>query len=131
MLLPHDLFLNHADDPLRLIEAAMDHQPTWALGEIAPHEQDRQPKNSAHPKCQPPADVHWEQVGVEQDCCQDGADRRTNPPAAVDREIHMATNARRDQLINSGVNGCILSTDSRARQEATGGEPYEVEGEGC
>ena len=101
MLLFHNLALNRADNPVGLIEAAMDHQPAWALREIAPHEQDRQPKNGAHTKRQPPANVHLEQVGVEQNCRQGSADRRTNPPTAVDCEIHMATNSRRDEFINS------------------------------
>ena len=130
MFLPLDLFLNTADDPLRLVEAAMDHQPTWALGQISPHEQDRHPKHGAHAKRQPPADVHGEQVRVEQNCRQDGADCRTNPPAAVDGQVHMAANSRRDQLVNGGVYSCILPTDSRARQEAAGGEPDEVGREG-
>ncbi len=69
-------------------------------------------------------------MGIEQDCRQGSADRRTNPPAAINREIRMTANSRRDKLINRGVNGCIFPTDARARQEAAGGEPDEVEGEG-
>src|SRR6266699_3174212 len=130
MLLPHDLVLNPADNPTRLVEASMHHQPARALWDIAPHEQDCQSKNGAHTKAEPPTDVHREEVWVEQHHRQGGADRCADPPAAIDREIHMATNSRRDELINSGVNGRILPADSRACQEAADGEPDEVGGEG-
>ena len=42
----------------------------------------------------------------------------------------MPTNARRNQFVNSGVNGGILSTNAGTRQEAASGEPDKVEGEG-
>src|SRR2546429_5522677 len=131
MFLPHDLVLNHADNLIRTVEASMHQHPAWALGDIAPHEQDCQSKNGAQTKAESPTNVHGEEMWVEQHHRQGSADRRTDPPAAIDREIHVATNSRRDELINSGVNGRILSTDSRARQEAAGGEPDEVGGEGC
>ena len=99
MVLLHDFVFNHADDPVGLLEASMDHQPARALREIAPHEEDRQAKNGTHPKCQPPADVHWKEMGVEQNCRQGSADRRANPPGTVDREIGVATNSCRDELI--------------------------------
>src|SRR5256714_1575042 len=130
MFLPHDLVLNHADNLIRLVEASMHHQPAWALWDIAPHEQDCQSKNGAQTKAESPTNVHGEEMWVEQHHRQGSADRRTDPPAAIDREIHVATNSRWDELINSGVNCRILPTDSRARQEAADGEPDEVGGQG-
>ena len=81
-------------------------------------------------KAESPADVHWEQVGVEQDGRQESTGRRADPPGTVDREIGVATNSRRDELINRGVNGRVLPTDACPGEEAAGGEPDKVEGEG-
>src|SRR5256886_7087092 len=90
------------------------------------NEQDCQSKNGAHTKAEPPTNVHGEEMWVEQHHRHGSADLRPDPPAAIDRDIHVATNSRCDELINSGVNCRILPTDSRARQEAADGDPDEV-----
>src|SRR5579872_6707572 len=56
---------------------------------------------------------------------------RANPPGTIDRKVRMTTHSRRNELINSGVNRRILSTNSCASQHTASGEPDKVEGEGC
>src|SRR5690349_20464405 len=117
MVLLHDLVLDHGHDLISLLEASMHHQPAWAFRNVAPHENDGQSKDRAHTKAEAPADIHWEQVRVEQDGRQESPNRCTHPPGTVDREIHMATHTCRNELINRGVNGRVLTADTCAGEE--------------
>src|SRR5216684_2700334 len=128
MVFFHDFAFDHLRDAVRFIEASMHHEPAWALWNVTPHEQNGHPQDCAHTKAEPPAQVNRQQVRVEQNGRQASTDRRADPPGAIDREIHVTTNARRNELINSGVNGRVLSTDTGTCQEAAGSEPDEVEG---
>ena len=109
----------------------MHQEPVRAFWHVTAHNQDGQAKNGTQTKAEPPAQVNRQQVRVEQNGRQASTGRRADPPGAIDREIHVTTNARRNELINSGVNGRVLSTDTCTCQEAAGSEPDEVEGEGC
>ena len=67
--------------------------------------------------------------GVEQ---HDGAgrtERGTDPEAAVDDEVGPAAHARRDQLLDGGVDGRVLAADAGAGEEAEQREAPQVPGE--
>ena len=81
---------------------------------------------------EPPADVGVEQVGVQQDRRDGGAERRAEPVAAVDRKVHEAAHTRRDQLVDGGVDRRVLAADPEAGEEAADREEQEAAREsGC
>ena len=77
-----------------------------------------------------PAQIDGQEVRIQQDCRQGSAKRRTDPPGTIDRQIRPAAHTCRDKLVNSGIDGRILTTDTRTRQEAAGRKPDKVKGEG-
>ena len=106
----------------------MRQQPARALGDEAADRQDRQREDRAHGEAKPPADrgadVHEQLVGEER--CERGSD----PPAAVDRERDPSAHARRDQLVDGGVDGCVFAADACAGEDPEDGEAVEVPREG-
>ena len=71
-----------------------------------------------------------EQVGIQQDRRDGGAERGAEPVAAVDREVDPAAHARRDQLVDRRVDGGVLAADAEAGEEAADREEGEAAGEG-
>jgi hypothetical protein len=123
-----DLALDLVDDPLGLLLAAMDEQPARALGHVAAHQQDAEAEDRAHPECEPPARVTGEDRRVEEDQGRNRPDGRADPIAPVDRQVHLPAVARRDQLVDGGVDRRILATDSHTGEEA--GDEQEERGVG-
>jgi hypothetical protein len=95
-----------------------DEQPPRALRHVPAHEQDPEPEQRAHGERQAPAEVAGEHGGVQEPQRGDAADRRADPVAAVDRDVDLTAVARRDQLVDGGVDRRVLTADSGAGEEA-------------
>ncbi len=113
-----DRLLDVADDPLRLLVAAVDEQPARALRHVAADEQDHEAEHDADAEREPPAEVGREHVRVEEEQRGKRAERGAEPVAAVDDQVDAAAHARRDQLVDRRVDRRILAADPRAREEA-------------
>ncbi len=112
-----DLALDAVDDPLGLLLAAVDEQPARALGHVPAHEQDADAEDRAEAEGEAPAqvdreDVHEQHVGAER------AERRAEPVGAVDDQVDAAAHARRDQLVDGGVDRGVLAADAGSGEEA-------------
>src|SRR5438128_927029 len=94
-----DALLDFGDDDARLLDAAMDHQPAWALGHKLAQEQD------------------------------EDAEHRADAEAAVDDDIGPATITSRDQLLDRRVDRRALAADTGAREKAKRRKAPETPGE--
>jgi hypothetical protein len=108
----------------------VDHQPARALRQGAAHDEDRDRQQGAEPERKAPAQVGGEDRGVEQDSREAGAERRTEPEAAVDREIDPAALLGGDELVDRRVDRGVLAADARTGEEAEEHERPEAECEG-
>ncbi len=59
------------------------------------------------------------------------AECRSEPVGGVDDEVDAAAQAGGDQLVDGGVDGCVLATDAEAGDEAEEGVAVEVPRERC
>ena len=87
------------------------------------------PEHRADQERGAPAEVAAEHRGVEQHDRADRADRGADPEAAVDDEIGPAAVARRDQLLDGGIDGGVFAADAGAGDEAADNEGPEIPGE--
>jgi hypothetical protein len=85
---------------------------------VAAHEQDRDPEHRAEHEREPPPEVGREDRRVEQDQRADRAARRAEPVRAVDDEVDAPPHARRDELVDRGVDRRVLAADARAGEES-------------
>ena len=67
---------------------------------------------------EPPADFRIDHGGIEQHQRAERAHGGADPEAAVDDEIAPAAHARRDQLLDGGIDGGIFAADAGAGDEA-------------
>ena len=122
--------LDLTDDPLGLVVAAVQREPARALGHVAAHEQNAERQDRPHPNVSAPADVRVEQVRIQQDRRDGGAERGAQPVAAVDGEVDPAAHPCRDQLVDGRVDGGVLAADAEAGEEAADREEGEAAREG-
>ncbi len=92
--------------------------------------QDDEAERAADQEGRAPAHVGGQQRGIEEDDGSRGAERGADPEAAVDDEVGPAAHARRDQLLDGGVDGGIFAADAGAGEEAAEREGPQVPGEG-
>ena len=109
--------------PLRLLHAAVGHEPARALGEGARHEDHDDREHGAHQEREPPADVRGERV--QEDERGERAEDRAGPVAAVDPDVDAAPVLRGHHLVDRGVDRRVLAADSHARDEPRPVEPGE------
>ena len=117
-------------DALGLRETAARHQPARTFGQIAPYEQNRNRQYGAERERDPPTHIGAETTGLEQNDTQSGAPRGADPKAAVDRKVDEAAYARRDQLVDCGVDRCVLAADAESGEKPAKHERLEVERRG-
>ena len=123
MRLTH-LVLDLRDDLLRFVRAPVGQEPPRALRDEAANRQDRQGENRADGEAEAPADRRANVL--EQLVREESRERGPEPPAAVDRERDPAADARRDQLVDRGVDRRVFAADTGTRQDPEGGEAVEV-----
>jgi hypothetical protein len=124
------LALDVTHDARGALLAPVDEQPSGRLGDVATHEQDGDAEHRTETERDPPAEVLREVVLVEEVHRQRRAERRAQPEGPVDDEVDAATEPGRDQLVDRGVDGCVLTADARAREEAADVEEHRVHREG-
>ena len=95
----------------------MDEQPARALRDIAPHQQHENAENGPDSECEPPPDVGREVRRVQQDQRAARAGGRTQPIGSVDHQIDTPAHPRRDQLVDSRIDGGVFTADTRAGEE--------------
>ena len=95
----------------------MDEEPPRTLRQSPADQQDPESENRPDRERQPPSDVLREQRSVEERQRGEPADRRSDPVAAVDREVDAATVPGGDQLIDCRVDRRVLAADPHAGQE--------------
>jgi len=95
----------------------MDEEPPRTLRQSPADQQDPESENRPDRERQPPSDVLREQRSVEERQRGEPADRRSDPVAAVDREVDAATVPGGDQLIDCRVDRRVLAADPDAGQE--------------
>ena len=117
------------DDVLTLFLTPMDREPTRTLGHPHAHEKNDEPQDRAGQERKPPSPFCRDERGIEQHDRDHGAERRADPETAVDREIELATIARRDQLLDGRIDGGIFAADAAAGEEAKNEEGEAVPGE--
>ena len=126
----HKTLLDAGRDRLRLPRPAMRHQPAWAFRNPQPHDQDHEAERSADEERDAPSQVGREDRGIEQHDRTGGPERRAHPEAAVDDEVGPAAHARRDELLDRGVDGRVLAADAGPGEEAEQAIAPEIPGEG-
>jgi len=130
MVVDHpDLALDVAHHALGFLGVAVREQPARAIGQVPPHQQDRDAQHTAQAEGDAPADVGRQESGLEQDDAEPGAEGRTHPERAVDDEIHPAAHARGDERVDGGVDRGVLPADTEAGEEAAERERRDVPGE--
>src|SRR5687767_8316210 len=105
---------------------AVDREPAWALRNEAAREEHRETERCADREPDTPADVDRENRRVEQ---HDGC-RRTRhgaePEASVDDEVHATAYARRNELVDRGIDRRVLAADAEAGERAEKTQRQEI-----
>ena len=117
------------DDVLTLFLAPMDREPTRTLGHPHAHEKNDEPQDCAGQERKPPSPFCRDESGIEQHDRDHGAERRADPETAIDREVELATIARRDQFLNGRIDGGIFAANAAAGEETKDEEREAVPGE--
>jgi hypothetical protein len=102
--------------PLRLVEAAVGHQPARALRQRAADDDDDDREHGPHQEREAPADIDRE--GVEEDERGERAEDRAGPVAAVDPDVDPPSVPGRHHLVDRRVDGRILAADPHPGHEA-------------
>src|SRR5947209_4248041 len=109
-----NLLFDIAHDLFSLLRSAMNNEPAGAFGNRVTQENNNDAQHCANAKYQPPAYGNGYNPGIQQTYGGGGTDGRSNPEAAVDDEVYASTHPRRNQFINSGVDGGIFAADACA-----------------
>ena len=117
-VLRRDLGFDALHDGLGFVGAAMRDEPAWALGDVAPHQQDRDRQQRPQREAGAPAPHGAQHARVEQHQAQAGAQRGADPEAAVDRQVDAAAHPRGDEFVDGRVDGRVLAADAHACHEA-------------
>ena len=107
----------------------MQHQPARAFRDPPAQREDAEAEHRADPEGGPPAPIGRQQAGLQQHDRTQRPQRRPEPEAAVDRQIGAAAKARRDQLLDRGIDRGILAADAGAGQHPKYREAPEVPGQ--
>ncbi len=107
----------------------MRHQPARRFRDPHPHQEDDDAKRGADQEGGAPAEVTAEHRRIEQHDRADRPDRGADPEAAVDHEVGPAAVARRDQLLDGGIDGGVFAADAGAGDEAADHERPQIPGE--
>jgi hypothetical protein len=123
------LRLDRGNLGLGAVGMAVGQQPARALRHVPPDQHDRDADRRAERERDAPAELGPEDARIEEREAQDGAERRAEPEAAVDREVDATAHARRDQLVDRGVDRPVLAADAEAGHKAERGEGPEIDRE--
>ena len=93
---------------------AVDRQPARAFGHVTARQQHGKSKQRADEKSRTPADVDRENIGIEQQQRRERSERGADPVAAVDAKIHLAANARGNQLVDRRIDRSVFAADAEA-----------------
>ena len=107
-----------AGDLFRLRFPAMDDEPAGAFGNPQAQVKDDQAQCGADEKAEPPADFGVEAGGVEKHDRGPGAERAADPERAAERQIGPAAKARRDHLLDGGIDRAVFAADAGPCEEA-------------
>ena len=121
-----DAGLDIGDDRFGFGRTPMRHQPARRFRQPHPHHEDNKAEHRTDQEGKPPAQLGVDHRRIEQHDRADRADGGADPEAAVDHEIGPAAHARRDQLLDGGVDGGIFATDAGAGEEAEQHEAPQV-----
>src|SRR6185436_20462327 len=94
------------------------------------HQQQCNGKQRAETESDAPADVGMEPSRIEQREAKARAERRANPEAAIDREIHAAAQARGNEFVYRGIDRRIFAADAESGEEPAHQESKEIVGKG-
>src|SRR5262245_38939817 len=111
---------------LRLLDAAVRHQPAGGFRQPQAHEENHAAERGADEKRQSPAQIRRQQGGIEQHDRARRAQRGAEPEAAVDHEVGPAAVARRHQLLDRRVDGGVFAADAGAGEKAEQREAPEI-----
>ncbi len=92
----------------------MRHQPARTFRNPQPHEENHQREAGADQESQSPAKFGIDHRRIEQHQRAERTNRCADPEAAIDDEVAPATHARRDQLLDGGVDRGIFTADAGA-----------------
>ena len=109
--------LDVRDDYFSPVGIAVNHQPSRALRNPEPHDEDHQSESRAGQIGQPPSEIGAHHLRIQQDDSAHRADRGPDPETAVDDQIGPAAIARRHQFLNRRVDRGILSADAGAGEK--------------
>src|SRR5947209_16604074 len=102
----------------RLMLPAMDHQPARTFRHRVAQENNDDSQHCANAKSKSPAKCNGNNSGIKQTYGGGRANGCADPEAAVDNKVYAATDPRRDQLINGGIDCGIFSTNAGAGQRS-------------
>ncbi|MBB5389990.1 hypothetical protein HDC89_000136 [Herbaspirillum sp. SJZ102] len=117
-MLGGDLGFDPCHDAFGLFAPAMHQQPARAFRHMAAHQDDGGGQHRAQQEACAPAIDRPQHARVEDDQRQASAQRRADPEAGVDDEVHASAHARRNQLVNGRIDRRVLAADTQAGGEA-------------
>ncbi len=120
------VLLDVAHDRLGLLLAAVDEEPPRALRHVAAHQEDPMARIPAEPEGQAPAEGGVEDGRVQQRDRQQRPTGGADPEGAIDGHVDAAAIGRRDELVDGGVDGGVLTADAGAGEEPRGEVPERV-----
>ena len=121
-----DPALDRADDRFGLGEPVVQHQPARAFRHVAAQQQDAEAEPGADAEPGAPAQIRRQPAGLQKGDRAAGPERRTQPEAAVDRQIGAPAIPRRHQFLDRRIDRRILAADAGAGQKAEQGETGEI-----
>src|SRR5688572_18340064 len=108
---------------------AMDDEPARAFRHVTPCREHKESEKRADAESHTPADIHGEDVGIEQDQGCPRTKRRADPETAVDGKRNLSSHARRNQLVNRRIDRGIFAAYANAGYCAAHGKTKEIPGE--
>ena len=113
-------------DSLRALRISVQHQPSRALGNPKPHDEDHRAERRSDQESQTPTDRRIDDGWIEQHDRAGRAHRGADPEAAVDGEVGPAAHAGRNELLYGRIDRRVLSADAGPGQQAKNREAPEV-----
>ena len=113
-MVTRNLILDTGDDRFRFLHPSMGHEPTGTFRDDSPEQHDAHAQDRSEPEAQPPSQIFRDNIWVQQHNDEECADCRSQPPAAVDRQVGTTAPARGDEFVDGGIDCRVFATDACA-----------------
>src|SRR5580704_288262 len=125
----HNRSLDRPNGRLGFVYPAVRKEPARTLGNESAKINDRDADDRTDAETEAPSEPVRNDSGIQDHERRRRSHRSSQPETAIDDQIDTAAQTRRDQLIDRGVDGGILTADSGSRDETKDGEGREIPGD--